>query len=114
METICKFKTRCGFQQIGRRAASSLRVLCCRFFHKPLFLQRKTNEQCEAVNVQTFEAVALLLVFDGVEHVADVADAAAAELAVVGAVSTRSGRKHYEVTTESSGPALGWVIMLQP
>lgn len=64
------------------------------------------------MNEQTFEAVAFLLVLDSVEHVADVADAAAAEFAVVGAVSTCSGRKHYEVTTESSGPALCWVIML--
>lgn len=107
------FKTHCESHNVGRRTASSLRISWCSPCHKPLFWNGKSNDQCEAVNVQTFEAVTLLLVFDSVEHVADVTDTAAAKLAVVGAISTRSRCKHYEVTTESSRPALGWVIMLQ-
>lgn len=58
------------------------------------------------------EAVALLVVLDGVQDVRNIADAAARELAVVGAVAARRRREHDEVAVEATRAALRRVVVL--
>jgi hypothetical protein len=57
------------------------------------------------------EAVALLVVLDGVQDVRNIADAAARELAVVGAVAARRRREHDEVAVEATRAALRRVVV---
>lgn len=61
----------------------------------------------------TFKTISFILVLNCVQDIADVANATAAELAVVRTVSTCCRGKHYVVTVQSTRPALHWVVMLQ-
>lgn len=57
------------------------------------------------------EAVALLVVFDGVQHVRDVPYRTARELAVVGAVSAGGTGEHNVVPVDATRAALGGVVV---
>lgn len=58
------------------------------------------------------EAVALLVVLDGVQHVRDVAHRTARELAVVRSVTAGGTREHDVVSVDAPGTALGRVVVL--
>lgn len=61
----------------------------------------------------TCEAISLFYVAQGIEDVADIADAALGKFAVVRPIAARRRREHYEIPHRTSRPALIRVIVLQ-
>lgn len=59
------------------------------------------------------EAVPLLVVFDGVEDLGDVADAASGEFAVVRSITAGRRCEHYEVAVKAAWSAFWRVIVLE-